>query len=51
MFDKQELAVIHKALTELTIKGAEAQAMATLLAKVQEAYVDKQPKTTRKNAK
>ena len=38
MFNKQELAVIHKALAEYTIKGVDAPAMATLLKKVFDAH-------------
>ena len=38
MFDKQELAVIHKALSTVTIKGAEAPAMTALLQKVTDAH-------------
>ena len=51
MFEKQELAVIHKALTELTIKGGEASLMAALLAKVQEAYNQTESKTDKKSTK
>ena len=38
MFSKQELAVIHKALSEVTIKGAEAPAMSMLMQKVFDAH-------------
>jgi hypothetical protein len=38
MFSKQELAVIHKALSEVMIKGAEAPAMAALMQKVFDAH-------------
>jgi len=38
MFNKQELAVIHKALAEVTIKGAEAPAMTALMEKVVNAH-------------
>lgn len=40
MFEKRELAVIHKALSELPIKGGEAPNMAQLLAKVHSFYTD-----------
>ena len=40
MFEKRELAVIHKALSELHIKGGEAPNMAQLLAKVHAYYTD-----------
>ena len=51
MFEKQELAVIHKALAELTIKGAEAPLMAALLTKVQEAYSQPIEQTAKKTTK
>lgn len=51
MFEKQELAVIHKALTELTIKGGEAPLMAALLLKVQNAHNDINPSINQKNTK
>ena len=38
MFDKKELAVIHKALSEVTIKGADAPAMTALITKVVDAH-------------
>ena len=51
MFEKQELAVIHKALTELTIKGGEAPLMAALLLNVQNAHNDINPSINQKNTK
>ena len=36
MFTLQDLAIIHKAISELTIKGAEAPAITTLLSKITE---------------
>ena len=38
MFTKQELAVIHKALSEFTIKGVDAPALAILIKKVIDAH-------------
>jgi hypothetical protein len=34
MFEKEELALIHKAIFELTIKGSEAHAVSQLLDKI-----------------
>ena len=51
MFEKQELAVIHKALTELTIKGGEAPLMAALLLKVQDAHNKTNATISEKNTK
>lgn len=51
MFEKQELAVIHKALTELTIKGADAPLVAATLTKVQNSYKETEKKTTKKDTK
>lgn len=38
MFDKQELAIIHKAISEMTIKGTDAPKIALLLQKVAEQH-------------
>ena len=44
MFSKQELAVIHKALSEVTIKGSDATAFAILMKKVIDAHNAYKPK-------
>jgi hypothetical protein len=38
MFEKEELALIHKAVSELTIKGSDSHIVSGLLNKVAEIY-------------
>ena len=47
MFEKEELALIHKSLAELTIKGSDSHVVAGLLNKVAE--IHSKPPITNKN--
>ena len=44
MFEKEELVLLHKALSELVIKGSDAAQVASLLGKIATLYeVDAKP--------
>ena len=47
MFEKEELALMHKAISELTIKGSDSHIVSGLLNKV--AQIHAKPPVTNKN--
>ena len=50
MFDTPELAIIHKAVSEMTIKGADASSIAALLQKIIDAHRDLETNPTPKKS-